>query len=202
MSPFQRSVWLCLLALAPCLAAAHSMQEIIGVGDTVRITAFRHPELTTQARVTEEGKVNVPLVGPLELGHDAPGIRLHRTGDLASKDVQSVDSIRDTADSFSRAFVIEVMGRNAGWLTLNAGIASGSDAILIPEIPFEVDCVDVFRRSEAAGEFADQAVAIGAKGVWFQLGVVDQDAFARTTAAGVPMVMDTCPAIEWRRRGR
>jgi predicted CoA-binding protein len=60
--------------------------------------------------------------------------------------------------------------------------------------------VDVFRRSEAAGDFADQAVAAGAKGVWFQLGVIDQDAFERTTSAGVPMVMDTCPAIEWRRR--
>ena len=72
----------------------------------------------------------------------------------------------------------------------------------LADIPFPVDVVDVFRRSEAAGEFADQAVAIGAGGVWFQLGVVDADAFARTTAAGVPMVMDTCPAIEWRRRGR
>jgi predicted CoA-binding protein len=71
----------------------------------------------------------------------------------------------------------------------------------LADIPFPVDVVDVFRRSEAAGEFADQAVAIGARGVWFQLGVVDEDAFARTTAAGVPMVMDTCPAIEWRRRG-
>jgi predicted CoA-binding protein len=71
----------------------------------------------------------------------------------------------------------------------------------LAEVPFPVDVVDVFRRSEAAGEFADQAVAIGAKGVWFQLGVVDEDAFARTTEAGVPMVMDTCPAIEWRRRG-
>ena len=67
-------------------------------------------------------------------------------------------------------------------------------------VPFPVDVVDVFRRSEAAGEFADQAVAIGAKAVWFQLGVVDAEAFRRTTAAGVPMVMDTCPAIEWRRR--
>ena len=65
------------------------------------------------------------------------------------------------------------------------------------EVPFPVDVVDVFRRSEAAGEFADQAVAIGARGVWFQLGVVDHDAFRRTTAAGVPMVMDTCPAMEW-----
>jgi uncharacterized protein len=70
----------------------------------------------------------------------------------------------------------------------------------LADIPFPVDVVDVFRRSEAAGEFADQAVAIGARGVWFQLGVVDHDAFARTRAAGVPMVMDTCPAIEWRRR--
>ncbi|WP_299051096.1 CoA-binding protein [uncultured Nocardioides sp.] len=71
----------------------------------------------------------------------------------------------------------------------------------LAEIPFGVDVVDVFRRSDQAGRFADEAVAIGAKAVWFQLGVVDEDAFARTTAAGVPMVMDTCPAIEWRRRG-
>jgi predicted CoA-binding protein len=71
----------------------------------------------------------------------------------------------------------------------------------LADVPFPVDVVDVFRRSESAGEFADQAVAIGAGGVWFQLGVIDEDAFARTTAAGVPMVMDTCPAIEWRARG-
>ena len=70
----------------------------------------------------------------------------------------------------------------------------------LADVPFPIDVVDVFRRSEAAGEFADQAVAVGARGVWFQLGVVDEDAFARTTATGVPMVMDTCPAIEWRRR--
>src|SRR5690242_10175922 len=72
----------------------------------------------------------------------------------------------------------------------------------LADVPFPIDVVDVFRRSEAAGQFADEAVAIGAKGVWFQLGVIDEDAFERTTAAGVPMVMDTCPAIEWRRRGR
>jgi predicted CoA-binding protein len=70
----------------------------------------------------------------------------------------------------------------------------------LADVPFDVDVVDVFRRSEHAGEYADQAVAIGAHGVWFQLGVVDHEAFARTTAAGVAMVMDTCPAIEWRRR--
>ncbi|MFC6287799.1 CoA-binding protein [Nocardioides sp. GCM10027113] len=69
----------------------------------------------------------------------------------------------------------------------------------LAEVPFPVDVVDVFRRSEAAGEFADQAVAVGARGVWFQLGVVDHEAFERTTRAGIPMVMDTCPAMEWRR---
>ena len=72
----------------------------------------------------------------------------------------------------------------------------------LADIPFPVDVVDVFRRSSAAGEFADQAVDVGARGVWFQLGVVDADAFRRTAASGVPMVMDTCPAIEWRRRER
>lgn len=72
----------------------------------------------------------------------------------------------------------------------------------LADVPVPIDVVDVFRRSEAAGDFADQAVSIGARGVWFQLGVVDEDAFLRTTAAGVAMVMDTCPAIEWRTRGR
>lgn len=70
----------------------------------------------------------------------------------------------------------------------------------LADVPFPVDVVDVFRRSEAAGEFADHAVALGAKGIWFQLGVIDEAAFERATASGVPMVMDTCPAIEWGRR--
>lgn len=66
----------------------------------------------------------------------------------------------------------------------------------------EIDVVDVFRRSEAAGAFADEAVAIGAQGVWFQQGVIDEAAFERTRAAGVPMVMDICPAQVWWRRAR
>jgi predicted CoA-binding protein len=70
----------------------------------------------------------------------------------------------------------------------------------LADVPFPVDVVDVFRRSAAAGEFADQAVVAGARGVWFQLGVIDEAALERTRAAGVPMVMDTCPAIEWRKR--
>ncbi|NLE79502.1 MAG: CoA-binding protein [Rhodococcus sp.] len=70
----------------------------------------------------------------------------------------------------------------------------------LADVPFPIDVVDVFRQSEAAGEFADQAAKVGAKAVWFQLGVIDEDAFRRTTDAGLAMVMDTCPAIEWGKR--
>ena len=66
----------------------------------------------------------------------------------------------------------------------------------LADIPFPVDCVDVFRRSSATGATADEAVAVGARAVWFQLGVVDEDAYDRVTAAGLDMVMDRCPAIE------
>lgn len=71
----------------------------------------------------------------------------------------------------------------------------------LAEVPFHIDVVDVFRRSDAAGRYVEEALEVGAGAVWFQLGVIDHDAFARAQAAGLPMVMDTCPAIEWRRRG-
>jgi predicted CoA-binding protein len=70
----------------------------------------------------------------------------------------------------------------------------------LADVPFPIDVVDVFRRSDAAGEHADQAVAVDAKAVWFQLGVIDEAAYDRTRKTGVRMVMDTCPAIEWSAR--
>jgi uncharacterized protein len=69
----------------------------------------------------------------------------------------------------------------------------------LASIPDQVEIVDVFRRSEFVAEVAEQAIAKGARVLWCQLGVIDLDAARRTQAAGLTVVMDRCPAIEYRR---
>ena len=75
-----------------------------------------------------------------------------------------IDRIHTTADSHGRVFIVEVMGHKAGWLTLNAGMASGADIILIPEIPYKLNkVIDAIKKREQSGSrFTIIAVAEGA----------------------------------------
>lgn len=70
----------------------------------------------------------------------------------------------------------------------------------LSEIKVPIDVVDIFVNSELAGSVVDEAIAVGAKGVWLQLDVIDEVAISRAKSAGLLAVMNRCPAIEYQKR--
>lgn len=92
----------------------------------------------------------------------------------------------------------EVVGVNPG---LAGRRLHGRPVVATLEEAGPLDMVDIFRASDQAGAVIDEAVRLGARTVWTQLGVVDRAAAERASAAGVRVVMDRCPLQEWQRLG-
>ncbi len=112
-------------------------------------------------------RMGVKVIGvPKTIDNDLAGTDL-TFGFMTAVDTatDAVDKLHSTAESHQRAMILEVMGRNAGWIALYSGLAGGADVILIPEIPYDIDKVcDALRRREASGKhFSIIVVAEGAK---------------------------------------
>ncbi len=107
----------------------------------------------------------LPLVGvPKTIDNDLPATEVTLGFDTALHTAtDAMDKIHTSAESHHRVMMIELMGREAGWITLESGIAAGADVILIPEIPFRIDkvCEAVRRRDQAGKNFTIIAVAEG-----------------------------------------
>ena len=126
---------------------------VVGGDGTLRIAS----------RLCQKG---VPIVGvPKTIDNDVGGTLLTFGFDTAvSNASDALDKLHSTAESHSRVMVVELMGRYAGWIALNAGLAGGADVILIPEIPFDIHrvCEKIKRREDGGRHFSIVVAAEGA----------------------------------------
>jgi phosphofructokinase-like protein len=120
--------------------------------------------LSIASRLFQDG---VPVVGaPKTIDNDLKGTDITVGFDTAvGIATEAIDRVHTTAQSHHRVMIVEVMGRNAGWIALHSGIAGGGDVILIPEIPYEIDSIldKVNDRNKRGKKFTIIVVAEGAK---------------------------------------
>jgi ATP-dependent phosphofructokinase / diphosphate-dependent phosphofructokinase len=142
--------------------SAQLVQQFHDAGVDALISIGGDGSLTIAQRLFEEGLrvVGVPKTIDNDLDHTDATFGFDTAVQIAS---ESIDRIFTTATSHSRVFVVEVMGRYAGWIALYAGVAGGAHAILIPEIPYSLEPVaEMIRRREERG--SDYAVVVVAEG--------------------------------------
>ena len=107
-----------------------------------------------------------PVVGvPASIDNDVGGTAVAIGVDTAiNTALDAIDKLKDTAAAFHRAFLVEVMGRQSGWIALQSAIAAGADLVLIPEVPFQVDTV-VRRLKEAKASGKSHFLLVAAEGI-------------------------------------
>jgi 6-phosphofructokinase 1 len=150
------------------------VEKIIDVSDLV-VQRIHELEFDALIVVGGDGTMRIslelfqkdcPVVGvPKTIDNDIEGTDVTFGFDTAVNiAMEAIDRLHTTAESHHRVMVLELMGRDAGFIALHAGVAGGADVILIPEIPFEFDCVKdkVLARAEAGRHFSIIAVAEGA----------------------------------------
>jgi 6-phosphofructokinase 1 len=169
---------------------ARIRQELSGRGIDALIVVGGEDTLGVAAKLHEAG---VPLVGvPKTIDNDVNGTDLTFGFDTAlTIATEAIDRLHTTAESHDRVIVVEVMGRHAGWIALESGVAGGADMILIPEYPIAIDevCDAVRRRHDRGKNFSIIVVAEGARlldqGAPFEVQSERTDAFGHVRLGGI-----------------
>jgi len=169
-------------------------QELLGRGIDALIAVGGEDTLGVAAKLHEAG---IPLVGvPKTIDNDVNGTDWTFGFDTAlSIATEAIDRLHTTAESHDRVIVVEVMGRHAGWIALESGVAGGADMILIPEYPVAIDevCDAVRRRHEKGKNFSIIVVAEGARlldgGVPVQVESDRTDAFGHVRLGGIGVLL-------------
>ena len=186
------------------------LHNIQGLGIDAVVAIGGEDTLGVAKRLHEEHRLQVVGV-PKTIDNDLAGTDYTFGFDTAVHiATQAIDRLHSTAESHNRIMVVEVMGRNTGWIAVMSGIAGGADAILIPEFPLTVEeMCDLMRRRIGRGKhFAIVVVSEGAKIVWASgreeavLQTAETDAFGHARFGGVgtavAKVLEDCLKIETR----
>ncbi|MEQ9517810.1 MAG: CoA-binding protein [Parvibaculum sp.] len=122
------------------------------------------------------------------------------------KETKTIALVGASADGRKASYIVMKYMLSKGYEIIPVNPREAGNEILgrtvvasLTDIKTPVDMVDIFRNSNAAGAIADEAIAIGAKTVWMQIGVVNEEAATRARKAGLTVIMDRCPKVEYSR---